>query len=417
MNMFCDENNENMELKPVVLNKDHKSDISHMVYYTKKLLGILGVWSLGKKNPPKREIVMSTILIIACSLEVSFIMVPCILHVLLREKIMLLKIKLLAPIGVRAMNLLKYWMLIRRRNVIKYCFDHVEYDWVTAGTVLDREIMHKNANTGRSITLSCIIIMYTSTWLFNGMMPLLRGKKLDALNRTIRPLAYPGYDIFIDSQSSPVYELIYCNIILSAWILYTIIATPCSLAAIFVAHACGQIQIIFSRLDTLFDNLDNQVEILNQRVSFIVRCHVRVLRLASKIEEALNEIVLIEVLTSTSILCLLEYYCMTEWENSDNISVLTYFLLLVSLSLNIFIFSHNGELLKEQCSQIGKATYLTDWWKMPGKTGQALVLVISMANIPRQLTAGRMIELSVASFGAIMRATVMYLNMLRALNI
>lgn len=38
---------------------------------------------------------------------------------------------------------------------------------------------------------------------------------------------------------------------------------------------------------------------------------------------------------------------------------------------------------------------------MPGKTGQALILVIAMANFPRKLTAGQMMELSVASFGAV----------------
>ncbi|XP_043282234.1 uncharacterized protein [Venturia canescens] len=401
-----------------VENKDYKEDLDRTIYYTKKLLRLLGVWSLVKKeNPRKKELAMSVILITTCSLQVSFIMVPCILHVLLREKNVLIKIKLLAPIGVRAINLVKYCMLVYRRNVIKFCFDHVEHDWIIAPTDLDRKIMRRNANTGRRITLACVLFMYTSTWLFNGILPLVRGNKIDSLNRTIRPLAYPGYDLFVDSQSSPFYEFIYCNTVVSAWVLYTIIATTCSLAAIFVAHTCGQIEIIMSRLDTLFDNLDDEIATLEQRVSFIVRSHVRVLRLVSKIEEALNEILFMEVATSTSTICLLEYYCVREWQDSDNLAVFTYFLLLLSYSLSLFIFCHIGELLKERCSLIGKATYLTDWWKMPGKTGRALILVILTANIPRQLTAGRMIELSVASFGAIMKTSVVYLNMLRTMNI
>lgn len=42
-----------------------------------------------------------------------------------------------------------------------------------------------------------------------------------------------------------------------------------------------------------------------------------------------------------------------------------------------------------------------NWYRLPGKTSLTIIMVIAMANIPRRMTAGRMIELSMSSFGAV----------------
>lgn len=44
---------------------------------------------------------------------------------------------------------------------------------------------------------------------------------------------------------------------------------------------------------------------------------------------------------------------------------------------------------------------MSDWYRLPGKTGLSLVMIIAMANYPRKLTAGQMMELSVSSFGTV----------------
>lgn len=44
---------------------------------------------------------------------------------------------------------------------------------------------------------------------------------------------------------------------------------------------------------------------------------------------------------------------------------------------------------------------MMDWYRLPGKSGRAVVMVLANANNPRRLTAGRMMELSVSSFGTV----------------
>nr|UEN71260.1 olfactory receptor 77 [Gregopimpla kuwanae] len=341
---------------------------------------------------------------VLCSILMAFIMIPSTLHMVCREKNPIVRLMLFGPIGFCLTNILKYCSIVFRSDSIKLCIEHVETDWMMIENEKDRQIMRKNVNVGRDLTALCGIFMYTGGLSYHTIMPLWCGSRINELNQTIRPLVYPGYDIFVDPQASPTYEIIFYTNCISACVTYTVTTAACNLAAIFVTHSCGQIQIMMSRLETLFDDVkENEVlnDVLKNRVGFVIRCHVRVLRFTSIVERVLREICLVEVVASTLIICLLEYYCMTEWNNSEAVAIITYFMLLISLSFNIFIFCHIGELLKEQCYQVGKATYMIDWYRLPSKTGLALVMIIAMANYPRKITAGRMMELSVTSFGAV----------------
>nr|UEN71221.1 olfactory receptor 38 [Gregopimpla kuwanae] len=390
--------------------------MNYTIQYTRWFLEFLGIWPMVKKNPSRSEKYFSKILIFLGYGLMAFIMIPCMLHMIFRERDSTIRIKLLGPIGLRLTNIIKYSSIILHRKSIKLCIEHVENDWMMAESENDREIMMRNVNIGRSITVLCFVFMFSGGLSYHTIMPLWRGNKINSLNQTIRPLVYPGYDIFVDPQSSPTYEIIFYTTCVSACVTYTVITAACNLAAVFVTHACGQIQIMMSRLDNLFDSVNDKSDLLKDRVNFVIRCHVRVLRFTKIIERVLREICLVEVVASTLIICLLEYYCMTEWNNSDTVAIITYVLLLVSLSFNIFIFCHIGELLKDQSYEIGRATYMIDWYRLPGKIGLALVMIIAMANYPRKLTAGRMMELSVTSFGTIIKTSVTYLSMLRAVT-
>nr|AXM05150.1 odorant receptor [Campoletis chlorideae] len=400
----------------IIENKDYKSDLKFTVHYTRKLLGILGVWPLVKRNSQRRELIISSLLITTGMLLVSFVMVPVLGFIVMRVKSLSGFLKVFGPATVSSSNFVKYWIFIFRRNTLKLCFEHVENDWKMASTVLDREIMKKNAIRGRRVCILCMFFMYSTGIMYHTLMPIWRGKKAQALNKSGRILPYPVYDLYLNAQATPQFQIIFAVSCLTGCVLYTIRVASCSLVTIFVAHACGQVEIIRNRLDTLFDQLDDNIQLLNSRISFLVRTHVGLLRLVDTTQTALKEIFVVEVISATLIICLLEWR-LTQWQTSDNVTIFTYFVVLISVTFNLIIFCCSGELLMEQCEDIGKATYLSDWWKMRGTNGRALCLLIAMANIPRKFSAAGMMDLSVASFGAIIRTSVAYLNMLRTFNV
>lgn len=54
-----------------------------------------------------------------------------------------------------------------------------------------------------------------------------------------------------------------------------------------------------------------------------------------------------------------------------------------------------------QSSQIGTMCFIIDWYQLPVKAVRSLVLVIAMSNRPIKISAGSMIDLSLATFGSV----------------
>ena len=75
------------------------------------------------------------------------------------------------------------------------------------------------------------------------------GSQINEHNQTIRVLIYPTYGYNI--QKSPIYEITYGIQCICGYVLDSVTSGACGLAALFVTHACGQIDVVISRLDDI----------------------------------------------------------------------------------------------------------------------------------------------------------------------
>nr|AXM05143.1 odorant receptor [Campoletis chlorideae] len=402
-------------------NKHYKSDMDFTVQYTRRLFSIIGVWPLVKQTSAystnrKKEIRLAILVIALSMLLMTYVAIP--MGVFLTVKVRSLGdfLKVFGLLVVAVSNFSKLCLFIHRRHLFKSCFEHIENDWKMASTDVDREIMRKNAVIGRRVCLMAMSFMYTTGILYHTLMPIWRGKKAQALNKSGRVLPYPGFDLCVNSHSTPNYQIILFVCCLSGGVMYTLRITSATMVCFFVAHLSGQAEIIMSRLDKIFDNLDDDIQLLNHRISSVVQRHVRLLRLIDSTQAALHELFAVEMVAAVIILCTI-LWRLSHWQSSDNVVVFTYIVVLYSVTFNLLVVCRSCEVLTEKCEDIGKATYLSDWWKMPGASVRPLIMLIAMANIPRRFTAAGMMDLSVASFGAIIRTSVAYLNMLRTFNV
>ncbi|XP_063993438.1 putative odorant receptor 92a isoform X2 [Diachasmimorpha longicaudata] len=385
------------------------------IVLTRWLLTPLGGWPLMKKSPSTGELFIAIILQFFCYSFILFALIPAIFHIVFREKNLSAKIALCGPVGFFMMNMLKYSAIIRHRKSIKKCIEMIETDWKKVHNDKEWNIMRKNQLIGRKLTIVCASFIYTGGMSYHTVMPFLMGSPASSeYCGDDRPLVFPGYDVLFDPLITPVYEIVYFSHCFAALIIYTITTVSCNIAASFVTHASGQIEIIVEKLNSLVgEGIGPDQKCLHKKMGDIVRHHGRVIRFTRNIETAVREICLVEVFASTIIICLLEYYCLTTWNESETIGIITYFLLLVSLSFNIFIFCYIGELLKEKCYEAGYSAYLIDWYRLPPNTAATLILIIANAQVPRKITAGGMLDLSLSSFLTVMKTSLVYLNLLR----
>lgn len=138
--------------------------------------------------------------------------------------------------------------------------------------------MLKYAAIGRNLTIIGASFMYTAGIIYYMILiPFFSEHKVN--NQTVRPLVYPVYSEFRQSQISPIYEIVYIAHCMCGYTIYSVTAGACGLAALFTTHACGQIQMIVSRLEDLLDGERfKQSPKIHQRIAAIVKDHVRVVR-------------------------------------------------------------------------------------------------------------------------------------------
>lgn len=137
--------------------------------------------------------------------------------------------------------------------------------------------MLKYAASGRNLTIIGATFMYTSGIIYHAILPFCSEHKVG--NHTYRPLVYPSYSELYQYEISPLYEIIYVAHCMCGYTIYSVTAGTCGLAAVFSAHACGQIQMIMTRLKNLLDGKGfEQISDIPQRIAFIVKSHIRVMR-------------------------------------------------------------------------------------------------------------------------------------------
>ncbi|XP_014612513.1 PREDICTED: odorant receptor 4-like [Polistes canadensis] len=374
----------------------------------------IGLWPMIYGSASRTEIIVSTILAITNLSVVCFVLIPFGIYILYYEHNINIKLKLFGPIGFCLTSTIKYCYLGYKRKSIGRCIAHVENDWENMLDHNNLTIMKKYATVGRNLTVLCAIFLHSGGMSYHTIMTLSMTKKINE-TLTIRPLTYPGYDVYFDVQASPTYEIIFFLHCICGIVMHSITTAGCCLAATFVTHACGQIQIVMIKLSDLVEGKESDVG-LNDRMALLVRDHVRTLRFSAEVEKVLREVCLLEVVASTLIICLLEYYCITEWENNDRIATITYLVLLIAFTFNIFIFCYIGELLVDQCKKVGAASYNIEWYRLPKNVGLSLILLIAISNCPSKITAGKFFELSLFTFGKVLKTSVVYLNLIRTIT-
>ncbi|KAK2583193.1 hypothetical protein KPH14_009213 [Odynerus spinipes] len=397
--------------------KTPERDWMYSIHLNRWLLQPIGAWPLSLHNTITDKII-SVCLTAISSCLIGFLLIPCALCTFLdTDGDLDAKIKMIGPMSFCVMAAVKYYILVSRGNDIAKCILHIRLDWKHASKFAKNyNIVLKNAEFGRSLVILCATFMYGGGFFYCTVMPLcaIRTEIID--NLTIRVPSFPIYRKLIDPRSSPYFEIVQFLQSLAGYVIYTITISACSLAAVFVMHACGQFKILMSKLDDLVIGEGSNLDTLDKRMGDIVEYHLRILCFISRIEELLNEICFVELVGCTLNICFLGYYLMTEWERNEAIGTLTYCTLLVSFTFNIFILCYIGELLTEQCKNIGMASYMVDWYRLPRKKALGLTLVIAISNSPIKLTAGKLFELSLASFCSVIKSAGAYLSLLRTLT-
>ncbi|XP_050457495.1 odorant receptor 22b-like [Cataglyphis hispanica] len=391
----------------------YKQDCEYSIQLNRWFLKPIGAWPGTDMSISIADKLLSRCIQFICHSLIAFTVVPCALYILFEPDVRL-KLKAFGPMIHWLMGGANYCSLLFRSYEIRKCVDHMRDDWQVVKRACDREVMLRNAKFGRFVSGFCAVFMQGGVCSYSIITVLTSVIiRIDNVTVTMHQLPCPFYTELVDVRYSPANEIIIGLQLLSTFIVNSITVGACSLAAVFAMHACGQLSILMMRLDELVDETKDKRETTHRKLAAIVEHHLRVLSFVSRIETIMHQICLVELLGCTTDMCMLGYYTITEWELHDTKNLLTYFTIFVAMSCNVFIFCYIAEILTDQCQKIGEMAYMTEWYRLHHKIALDLILIISRSNAVIKITAGKMIQLSIATFGDVIKTAFAYLNILR----
>ncbi|XP_076682199.1 odorant receptor 13a-like [Andrena cerasifolii] len=394
-------------------NHHYEKDISYTLQLCKCFLKPLGLWSMIYYKTKTWEKILSVFLVMWYTFVMLFSIVPPVRFVIFAHASVLQWVQVFGMMTFSVTNCLKYCLMGLRGRKLGNCIKHMEEDWKATENPSYRAIMLKQVSMSRQLVAISAVMLYTGGMFLHVVIPLYLIQKASKSDRYDKPASHRGYEFILNSQFRLATQFVVTMQSFAGLTKYTISLCVYSLAVHFVTHIIGQIKIQISRLNECVMELQ-----VNGRdtMGLIIRDHVEILRFSKNMQEAFYEICLIQILESTFLLCFLGFCLVTQWGEELTINVTTLIVLVISFSFNLFIFCYVGELLSNQCSEIGPAAYNIEWYNLPPKQAQNLILLSVISLYPPKLTGGKMIQFCLATFGTVMQTATIYMNLIRTVS-
>ncbi|KAL0117034.1 hypothetical protein PUN28_010121 [Cardiocondyla obscurior] len=379
--------------KPSALYRGNENDYS--LQLNRWFLKPIGAWPHTRATRITEKL-LSKIIQIICYAFIAFTIVPSMLYFYLEEQNLDTKINWVGPVSHWIMSVINYTSLLWRSKDIRCCIDHMASDWCMVNRNVDREVMLKYAKFGRSVAGFCAVFMHSGVFSYsvvNSLTPIITAIGNETVSA--RRLPCPFYSKLLDTSRDPANTIVLLIQFMSGFIANSITVGACSLAAVFAMHVCGQLAVLYTWLNELLD----EKQTAEHKLANIVEHHLRLLNFISRFEKIMNQICMVELVGSTMNLCLLGFCSIKEWNARNTKTIATYVTVAISLSFNIFIFCYIGEIITEQCKKVGEMAYFTKWYRLPHKTALGMVLIILRSSGVIKITAGKLIQLSLMTFG------------------
>ncbi|XP_071562200.1 uncharacterized protein [Temnothorax nylanderi] len=240
----------------------------------------LGAWpQTSASNRIKKFAVSMQIFIFSTAMAI--ILIPCMLYMWFEKKDVKTKLPAIIPLINKIAGFFHYWILLTRNKDIQRCIRHMETDWKLIRRIDNRKVMLQYAKFGRFMTTLCATIL-GSSFIFVTIKTM-ETKTVVIGNKTItmHPMTCPMYSKILDVRLSPANEIMLGVQYLSGFVIFCSIATVCGLAAVFAAHACGQLNVLHMWLNELAEEKNNHLA--ERKLGAVVKHHWRVLRIMGSI--------------------------------------------------------------------------------------------------------------------------------------
>ncbi|XP_026294905.1 odorant receptor 67a isoform X1 [Apis mellifera] len=371
-------------------NIHYKSDAEYTVRVAKILLTMVGIWPRRNtfSNNVKFYVQTTIVFFLMC-----FLLLPHVIYTYFDCENLTKYMKVIAAQVFSLLAIIKIWTILINRNEIRFCLMEMEVQYRDVECEEDRLVMMNTAKIGRIFTIVYLFLGYGGALPYHVILPLISERIVKADNSTQIPLPYLSDYVFFVIEDSPTYEITFVVQMFTSFLIMSLNYGIYSLIASITMHCCGLFEVTNRRIETILKNRD-----LRGRIADIIQSHLKAIEYSALVGKSLSIVFLSEMLGCTIIICFLEFGVIVEWEDHKTFSMVTYFVLVTSMFVNVFILSFIGDRLKQESERIGQTSYFLPWYEFPTEIAKNIRIIILRASRPSSLSGAKMLDLSLRVF-------------------
>ncbi|RLU16203.1 ObirOr5-L10 [Ooceraea biroi] len=375
-------------------NEYYLQDLKYASTFLPNILNALGIWlSLGKRKSICKRLVDFFFIFLSFGLIFAVLIPGSLFWVFKGNARTRLRMSTFTMYVIGTIG--KYSILILGQDRIRRCWKYIEEDWRNVAKADARNMILECAGVGRRLAAICGWFYFCSG-LAGRLLPLLYwGKIVDQNNVTVKLLPNPAYLFSLNMQATPVYEIMYSVQGAYGLVTVSITASAPGLIIVFVMHACGQLKILMNLMREFIE--EQRQKEMDKKLANIVEHQIKIRSFLELVEHAMHQISFIEI---------------SEWNNSNSMVMIPYTIVCSSAIISMFIVCYTGNQLILQ-AKTALMTCELEWYRLSDLKARQMVLLMIMSNKPIKITAGKVLDLSLKTFGNIIKASLAYLNMLR----
>ncbi|XP_065090019.1 odorant receptor 63a-like [Ochlerotatus camptorhynchus] len=213
---------------------------------------------------------------------------------------------------------------------------------------------------------------------------------------------------------SPLHEVLFCSESLSG---YTTLAGVVAFDGLYVLLTMHMIAMLKS-LNLFIGETTNENFTDLEKQFFLHECiehHARALKFLNDINRIFSPILILQVFTSTSIICVIAFHASANANEGDS-QILVMVLYLIAAFYQLFQFCWYGQRVQNESIQLPKSVYDCDWYKCSKKFKTTLHIFFLDVQKTVDISAYKLIVMSLETYLSIIRTAASYFTALQTLT-
>ncbi|EFN71828.1 Putative odorant receptor 13a [Camponotus floridanus] len=308
------------------------------------------------------------------------------------------------------LKLINLWFNRRKLHVI---LDTMDKDW-NDGIAIHSDVstMIRHANLSRQCSNVMITTNALSVFFYTIGGPILRSVIHKNDQETITRELPIKMEFPFNVDNSPIFELVLVVQLFHDLSVACIIAMLNALLVTLVLHISGQIDIMRQGLLEIPSKNHSSLA----AIKVLISRHQRIINLSDNIEDLFSNIALLQFIWNTLVICCIGFLIIISIGTEEGATMITKSLIFyVAITLEAFVFCYAGEYLSAKSKSISDAAYECLWYDLTPSECRILMFLMLRSQKRLTITAGKMTDLSLEGFTTIMKSSVSYISVLRAL--